>query len=112
MIDVTQDKLAELRYSSFLNHSRYYPFRKIKVGKKITKTEIQVFSQYSEETDLGPYSKVLFYGRNIPYNLDNHKALIKLILRGYFKIYQVDKKTCKEYPTGFTYILRKDNNDR
>lgn len=111
MMDVTQDKLSEIRYSSFFNHSRYYQFSKIKIGKKITKTELRVFSQYSDETDLGPYSKVLIYGRNIPYNIDNHEALIKLIIRGYFNVYQVEKKTCKEYPTGFTYILRKENKD-
>lgn len=33
------------------------------------------------------------------------------IIRGYFKIYQIEKKTCKEYPTGFTYILKKEKKD-
>ena len=103
--DVTENKLYELRGISHWNGKS--GLSEIKIGKKITKTEKEVFDRYEDETDLGPFSKVLLYGKNIPYSKNDHKALIKLIKRGWFKVFEIQSE---EYPNGFTYILKKERN--
>lgn len=109
MKNVTKDSLSEMWSSTFYGNRKYYNLVQTRPAKKVSKTELKVYSEYEDETDLEPYSVVLVYGKNIPHNKNEHNALIKLIKRGWFQIYKVEKETCEKYPTGFTYILKKES---
>lgn len=100
-IDVTREELLKIK--DIEKGTFYYNVvQRASPGGDLSKLERKLLSLLPDEIDLGCFSKVLLYGKNLPKERYKHIALLKLIQRRYFKVYKVDK--VEEY-SGFTYIL-------
>jgi len=106
--NVTKEKLEEIRRTS--KFSEKYAISQAKAAKKVSGTEETVFEKLPDELDLGTWSDVLLYSpvEEIRYlSKAEHTAFIKLVDRGWFQVYRVAKPVSDQYPSGFTYVLKK-----
>lgn len=107
--DVTPSALNDLNQISHMSFKQC--LRYVKPGKVTSKTELNIWASLPNEKDLGPFSNILLYGHELPMKLNAHKALIKLVKRGWLKVYKVHRHPqtgtrVDNHP--FTFILKKE----